>query len=1161
MLIFVSLNFLLCQAHDFIFIYESNESSESKLYGNIFYEHYKSRIFFLRGNEIQPLFQELLLLGHDIMLFDLTTNSASHYEISKFAWENQILHFITEDLSAYYYDWTFGLKIARKSYGKSINSISKYYNWKNGTVFVSFDNRVFMEEVELDKTTYLIIEDNTNMENLINRVVFPLGSKYYYIFTGEDIGSQIVELLNSKNLLGNDSMVFLDESSGKQVNYEGSLILYETQLSSGINCTILDSIVSFLNRTIEQLDTFDDNVESKEYLQNICYENYCTDTLKLINIANSKNQVGYVKNEYYYSVSSITYPGGVLAPPINKKKVIEFSVNSGTYNIDEHPARDNGEYNRGTFIAVDEINASHEILKNYYLQVNPFDCGVDEFDEEYSLSCYGSRLNDLGVSFIPPYVSDTTIQLIKHTLADLNVMIPVISAAASDDTLSSITDFPKFARVCISNHDLAVRAAGVLKVLGWDKCAVLYQNDTFGNNWYNSFVEGAKLQNLKIMNDKHLRSLPAGYDSLASYQYVLDEVITSNARLVILVLEAHLSIEVITMFYSMGMRKGDLLFYFAMDDVMTSLYSATYTYGNLAERIELGVPAVRMHQEEYIGTVGDWVEAKIISLYGGKPRLSNYLACNFYDAVTLIAQALDWMVNNGLNYKDPGALMKIIRFVSFIGCSGSVKINEGTNDRLTHSMVFQSSMIDPDTGNITIYDSIIYSPWSANMIATVRPLLYAGNTTEKPSDERVVIVDCPFPSSKVRTFVKGRILVFCLCFFIAFITAILTFIIWKKWWHIKIEMLTMKKEISYEDFIVGITILIEFFQIISMGPDVKAISSLVGHVGDGFSLNLDSIYHMKGNVFWILISCTYGLTLLWLILCGVVLFQLDAVFPKSSLFKLLVQFSESMMPILGNLLFIPIISILLDVFVCDESIGENFTDSFLWKDCTQFCWDGMHIAFAVLSGVAILIYHPLAVFCRPLWQELQPMLHVKTSPLHLMVKTVFEIWLIVFNKTLKRASSSIHGLLFIAIIAIYITFIYFHKPYNYHRFSLWLGISLFGVLWISGLSTLNLLLDNISYFIWTPLLFSGWTCLIVFGYILQKKFPCMLTKKPSKDTKLLFKFAFTFGKASSIIAKSELFPHKKKQQEDAKVYPEPEDEEVVANILSNPNTLNAPRMV
>ncbi|CAG9335814.1 unnamed protein product [Blepharisma stoltei] len=68
------------------------------------------------------------------------------------------------------------------------------------------------------------------------------------------------------------------------------------------------------------------------------------------------------------------------------------------------------------------------------------------------------------------------------------------------------------------------------------------------------------------------------------------------------------------------------------------------------------------------------------------------------------------------------------------------------------------------------------------------------------------------------------------------------------------------------------------------------------------------------------------------------------------------------MLILGNLCFIPFVSVLLDVFVCDESIGDSFTDSFLAKDCYQFCWKGNHIVYAILSGIAILIYEPLAVF-------------------------------------------------------------------------------------------------------------------------------------------------------------------------------------------------------
>lgn len=180
------------------------------------------------------------------------------------------------------------------------------------------------------------------------------------------------------------------------------------------------------------------------------------------------------------------------------------------------------------------------------------------------------------------------------------------------------------------------------------------------------------------------------------------------------------------------------------------------------------------------------------------------------------------------------------------------------------------------------------------------------------------------------------------------------------------ELLNVKQEISFLDFVVGLTIVIEFFQYAAIGPDHKSISIFLDKISNGLSLDLGSFIKLDNGVFWIITDIVLLLSLLWVILCIVVLFRLDELFSRFIIFKYLSQMSDYLMPILGNLCFIPFISILLDNFVCDESIGNDFSDSFLAKDCYQFCWTGYHNVYAILSGIALLSYQPLAVFCRPL---------------------------------------------------------------------------------------------------------------------------------------------------------------------------------------------------
>mmetsp|Transcript_21306 Transcript_21306/g.21096 ORF Transcript_21306/g.21096 Transcript_21306/m.21096 type:complete len:167 (-) Transcript_21306:68-568(-) len=165
---------------------------------------------------------------------------------------------------------------------------------------------------------------------------------------------------------------------------------------------------------------------------------------------------------------------------------------------------------------------------------------------------------------------------------------------------------------------------------------------------------------------------------------------------------------------------------------------------------------------------------------------------------------------------------------------------------------------------------------------------------------------------------------------------------------------------------IGASVIIEFFQLLSMGPNLTPISSLIRDFANVFSLDIDDFISTKNGVFWFFLDSIYGFVFIWAVLSVTVLLRMDERLPGIGLFRLLNKSAHYLMPIIGNLMFIPIVSLLLDVFICDEAIGENFTDSFMIKDCYQFCWKGEHVIYAAISAVSLAVYGPLAVFCRPL---------------------------------------------------------------------------------------------------------------------------------------------------------------------------------------------------
>ncbi|CAG9329488.1 unnamed protein product [Blepharisma stoltei] len=140
-----------------------------------------------------------------------------------------------------------------------------------------------------------------------------------------------------------------------------------------------------------------------------------------------------------------------------------------------------------------------------------------------------------------------------------------------------------------------------------------------------------------------------------------------------------------------------------------------------------------------------------------------------------------------------------------------------------------------------------------------------------------------------------------------------------------------------------------------------------------------------------------------------------------------------------------------------------------------------------------------------------------------MVKTVFQVSLIVLNKTVKRAQDITHGALFTLIVIIFGIFGFKNQSFNYPRFTWWHFLTLIAVSWSSFITTINIGLGKTTNPLWVCLLAIGWVIIAMVGlYVQKKKYPSMLFRKKGKDTSTLFKFAFTFSKTRSKITPQKL---------------------------------------
>lgn len=169
------------------------------------------------------------------------------------------------------------------------------------------------------------------------------------------------------------------------------------------------------------------------------------------------------------------------------------------------------------------------------------------------------------------------------------------------------------------------------------------------------------------------------------------------------------------------------------------------------------------------------------------------------------------------------------------------------------------------------------------------------------------------------------------------------------------------------DLLLMLIIFVDAFQYGAMGPDFRSLNSFIANIGDSVNVDLSKLISMDEGVFWLSLNIVLIIVGVWVFLGIIIIKRLDLKYKNWLFCAKLGYYAENGLGIIGNACFIPINSLLLDVFICTESIGDDYTDSFLDRDCHEFCWKDEHMIYVPFVLSCMAIYTPLAVYSRPLW--------------------------------------------------------------------------------------------------------------------------------------------------------------------------------------------------
>jgi hypothetical protein len=164
----------------------------------------------------------------------------------------------------------------------------------------------------------------------------------------------------------------------------------------------------------------------------------------------------------------------------------------------------------------------------------------------------------------------------------------------------------------------------------------------------------------------------------------------------------------------------------------------------------------------------------------------------------------------------------------------------------------------------------------------------------------------------------------------------------------------------------------------------------------------------------------------------------------------------------------------------------------------------------------------MAILSRPSWQFYLHDLHIFTLPKFLMIKSVFQVFIVVLSKTVGKTNYRAHVFLYFFSFVIYLLLNKRIKAFNYGVLWAWHVTSIFCVIWLEFLIILNMMTsENFAYVI---LLFTGWFLVLVTAFVVIKKsFPSYIIGQTNPHLDKLYMFNFRFWVHRSEFVEQSMF--------------------------------------
>ena len=1056
---------------------------------------------------------ELLRIDFNILI-DITLQKSLYPVLDQIAsYFNSVYLSISPPSDHSFSSWRVNVHNSYTSEASAVAILLEYLQWSQIALISSSTHENLLISAEIYDVFHDTIESylkyspimtQATSDEFIGKMVKAKGIRHMVIVDQGDSLMKIQQSLTNKKLLkAGAGIVLSSKAIFSEKNLEFSLIIVETGLEYSespesyellaINNTlsqILQTVYSLGLSSIERsslteliMDLYPDHTSVKSY--------------SIVNIQNAQSTIVGSITDSVIITQEIYFPGNTTVSLASEATAIRLSLANGTHEIyDLYTIEIMSYFYEGASYAVMRSNAYNEI-PNFKFELFPTDCGIYFYDPTFYELYYSPIKADLGVAYLTNFWYTTSYGVLV-TLRDLGIDLPQISAFAAADLLDNSTAFPEFLKLSVSVSQYLTTGFLFLKSIGWNEVVLLATDDPTFYVEYLDLLEFAGPMGITVVNPPDKRVFPANYtrDNFEEYRSYFQAAKDTRARVYLI---AAIDRGVIWEgLYDIGLRRGDFIT-IGESAQLGYLKDPAVAPQYMAKREELMLDTFVLAYKEFVGDLGESLQAELSQIF---PDLS-YM-CMTYDTVSVVKEAIIYILSKGDDYEDPEVLKTVMRNNRLVGCLGNIFFQTGANSRSTSKFSIQQVKLMQGAGIWYPDEVAVVDKLSTQIITYVKELEWPTDNATIPTNLRPVN-PCPFDTFQIVEAVGGKEVLYALSV-VFFIIACLSAGFTHRYSRRDYKPLHEKQIITFADMVFLAYFAFQFFQIIAEGPDQDAYKYVVQNFQLLVSLDFTLYFKLQFTIFW---NFFYGVMLfavVWIILCAVVILKCQVIFENNFFCGKIRFLTELILPILGHIGFLPVFSMMMNIFSCNDAIGSSLTDTFLDSDCTVFCYTGMHRLYAILTAICIVLYISLAIYCRHIWESTQFSLNLGTRPLYLSFLSIFQVVIVILNKSLKIFDQSVHGYTVSAIIIGFIAVTVVMKPYNYMRCNVLQVSSLVLALWGVLASSIFRSVNNMTAWIISE--FVGFVVIIVVGGVIMVKHPSMLYSKKGKDISTLFLFQF-----------------------------------------------------